>query len=208
MTRWAHDTLHNVYIITCQDSDCPAPVSGARCCSAWGWCTDNCPQRWSSRNLSSVFRKYSSSVSSRNKSGGQPVQNKSLTRLVVDRDKPRKFYDFGMTQGYQLDHLLSLRLFEPFFENLLLWHKILVTSPSPSKVQGTWLRLVGDLGLSLMAWTRDFGLGLGLVNIYSRHWHWKEGGMTQNRTNVRCEWKWTVESYPVYLQIFEVAGTL
>ena len=118
VTRWAHDTFHNVYIITCQDSDCPAPVSGARCCSAWGWCTDNCPQRWSSRNLSSVFKKKSSSVSSRNKSGGQPVQNKSLTRLVVDRDKPRKFYDFWMTQGYQLDHLLSLRL----FENLLLGH--------------------------------------------------------------------------------------
>ena len=28
----------------------------------------------------------------------------------------------GMTQGYQLDHQLSLRLLEPFFDNLLLEH--------------------------------------------------------------------------------------
>ena len=30
----------------------------------------------------------------------------------------------GMTQGYQLDHQLSLRLLEPFFGNLLLEHMV------------------------------------------------------------------------------------
>ena len=38
-----HPPLH---IMLCQDADCPSPVTGARCCSPWGWCTDHCPQRW------------------------------------------------------------------------------------------------------------------------------------------------------------------
>ena len=29
-------------------------------------------------------------------------------------------YGPGISQGYQLDHLLSLRLLEPFFDNVLL----------------------------------------------------------------------------------------
>ena len=30
------------------------------------------------------------------------------------------FYELRMTQGYQLDHLLSLRLLKPFCDNALL----------------------------------------------------------------------------------------
>ena len=52
-------------LLWCQDSDCPAPVSGPRCCSPWGWCTDNCPrQRW--ENITQplpVFQNYVSRVS-------------------------------------------------------------------------------------------------------------------------------------------------
>ena len=65
--------------------------------------------------------------------------NKNITRLAFDMDKPRNlefglclgtldfFYglgtgDDGMTQGYQQNHSLSLKLFKPFFDNDLLKH--------------------------------------------------------------------------------------
>ena len=60
-------------------------------------------------------------------------------RLVVDRGF---FYGLGMTQGYQLDQLLPLRLFKSvllvypmFFLLLSTWtlaHKILVTAQRPN----------------------------------------------------------------------------
>ena len=31
-------------------------------------------------------------------------------------------YELGMTQGYQLDHLLSLKILKPFCDNVLLEH--------------------------------------------------------------------------------------
>ena len=45
-----------------------------------------------------------------------------LNQTQVDRDKPRNL-EFGLllwTQGYQLDHLQSLRLLKHFFDNVLL----------------------------------------------------------------------------------------
>ena len=51
-----------------------------------------------------------------------------IRRLVVNRDKPFAlqaldfFQGLRMTQSYQLDHYLSLKLFEPFFKNVLLEH--------------------------------------------------------------------------------------
>ena len=51
-----------------------------------------------------------------------------------------------MTQGYQLDHSLSQKLFKHFFDNVLLKHEILETAQNPN---------------SSFPFLFDFGLGLG-----------------------------------------------
>ena len=53
-----------------------------------------------------------------------------------------------MTHGYQLDHLLSLRLIKPFFDNVLLEHG--------------GLPHVLHHAVPFWIWGWDFGLGLGL----------------------------------------------
>ena len=61
------------------------------------------------------------------------------------------FYGLEMTQGYPLDHSLSLRLLKPSFDNVLLEHGGLHVYPLvDNQILGTF-------------WVSDFGLGL--VNL-------------------------------------------
>ena len=99
-----------------------------------------------------------------------------LDQTQVDREEPRTLvyglwtllrdgaqYDSGLPTGLcELDNLLSLRLLNPFFDNVLLEHgvhlahKILETAQSPNSL------------FPIRIWDVDFGLGLGLrlVNTY------------------------------------------
>ena len=99
---------------------------------------------------------------------GPKMAKSRVNQTRVDRDKPRNldfgaldlwtldfFYGLRMTQDYQLDHSLSQRLLNYFFDNVLLEHvgliqKILETAQTPNSS----FHFLCDLGLGLGTWTR------------------------------------------------------
>ena len=58
----------------------------------------------------------------------QPFNNEKIIKARSRQGQTQEFviwswnifYEFRMTQGYQLDHLLSLRVLKPFCDNVVL----------------------------------------------------------------------------------------